>query len=113
MRWPTGPWVDDALKPHIFRQGFSSKPDRKLHCGYRVRTGLFLVAGYINKAGGSIEIADNTPQGTIFCIYSEWAKGMTQALDVVIVEMSRTWRSCIASILSRTSSARGGHRRVD
>ncbi|MDU4223877.1 MAG: histidine kinase, partial [Enterobacter asburiae] len=31
--------------------------------------GLFLVAGYIDKAGGSIEIADNTPQGTIFSVF--------------------------------------------
>jgi two-component system cit operon sensor histidine kinase CitA len=31
--------------------------------------GLYLVAGYIDKAGGSIEIADNTPQGTIFSVF--------------------------------------------
>ena len=62
--------VDDALKPHIFRQGFSSKPDSENDIvGTEHGIGLFLVAGYINKAGGSIEIADNTPQGTIFSVF--------------------------------------------
>ena len=62
--------VDDALKPHIFRQGFSSKPDSENDIvGTEHGIGLFLVAGYIDKAGGSIEIADNTPQGTIFSVF--------------------------------------------
>jgi two-component system cit operon sensor histidine kinase CitA len=62
--------VDDAMKPHIFRQGFSSKPDSENDIvGTEHGIGLFLVAGYIDKAGGSIEIADNTPQGTIFSVF--------------------------------------------
>jgi two-component system response regulator CitB len=51
--------------------------------------GLFLVAGYIDKAGGSIEIADNTPQGTIFlCLFRSTGlkHDTTRPLDVVIVE---------------------------
>jgi two-component system cit operon sensor histidine kinase CitA len=27
------------------------------------------VAGYIDKAGGNIEITDNNPQGTIFTVF--------------------------------------------
>jgi len=27
------------------------------------------VAGYVRQAGGSIEISDNTPQGTIFSVF--------------------------------------------
>ena len=62
--------VDDTMKPHIFRQGFSSKPDSENDIvGTEHGIGLFLVAGYIDKAGGSIEIADNTPQGTIFSVF--------------------------------------------
>ena len=62
--------VEDAMKPHIFRQGFSSKPERENDIvGTEHGIGLYLVAGYIDKAGGSIEIADNTPQGTIFSVF--------------------------------------------
>ena len=62
--------VEDAMKPHIFRQGFSSKPDSENDIvGTEHGIGLYLVAGYIDKAGGSIEIADNTPQGTIFSVF--------------------------------------------
>lgn len=63
--------VEDAMKPHIFRRGFSSKPERENDIvGTEHGIGLYLVAGYIDKAGGSIEIADNTPQGTIFlCLF--------------------------------------------
>ena len=62
--------VDEAVKPHIFRQGFSSKPESENDIvGTEHGIGLFLVAGYIRKAGGSIEIADNTPQGTIFSVF--------------------------------------------
>jgi two-component system cit operon sensor histidine kinase CitA len=63
--------VEDAMKPHIFRQGFSSKPERENDIvGTEHGIGLYLVAGYIDKAGGSIEIADNTPQGLFFlCLF--------------------------------------------
>ncbi|KFC10533.1 sensor kinase [Trabulsiella guamensis ATCC 49490] len=68
--------VDDALKPHIFRQGFSSKPESGNEIvGTEHGIGLFLVAGYIDKAGGNIEISDNLPQGTIFSAFIPYRQG--------------------------------------
>ncbi|WP_368542884.1 ATP-binding protein [Enterobacter soli] len=61
--------VEDAVKPQLFRQGFTSKPDAGNEIiGSEHGIGLFLVAGYVEKAGGNIEITDNTPQGTIFTV---------------------------------------------
>lgn len=62
--------VNDALKPHIFEQGVTSKPtDGGDLAGSDHGIGLYLVAGYVRQAGGSIEIADNRPQGTIFSVF--------------------------------------------
>ncbi len=62
--------VDDELKPHIFEQGVTSKPSNDDGMGgLEHGIGLYLVAGYVHQAGGSIEIADNTPQGTIFSVF--------------------------------------------
>jgi two-component system cit operon sensor histidine kinase CitA len=56
--------VDEAMKPHIFEQGFTSKPtDSSELTGSEHGIGLYLVAGYVRRAGGSIEISDNIPQG--------------------------------------------------
>ncbi|MEZ3500654.1 ATP-binding protein [Pantoea sp. KPR_PJ] len=62
--------VDDALKPHLFEQGVTSKPS----CGNEATgsehgLGLYLAAGYVHQAGGSIEIEHNSPQGTIFSVF--------------------------------------------
>lgn len=71
--------VDDAMKPHIFQQGFSSKPDTGNEItGSEHGIGLFLVAGYIDKAGGNIEITDNTPQGTIFTVFIPFKPSVRQ-----------------------------------
>ncbi|MGT8857131.1 ATP-binding protein [Enterobacter sp. 186315] len=71
--------VDDAMKPHIFRQGFTSKPDAGNEItGSEHGIGLFLVAGYVDKAGGSIEIADNAPQGTIFTVFIPFQPSVRQ-----------------------------------
>jgi two-component system cit operon sensor histidine kinase CitA len=71
--------VDDAMKPHIFQQGFSSKPDSGNEItGSEHGIGLFLVAGYIDKAGGNIEITDNTPQGTIFTVFIPFKPSVRQ-----------------------------------
>lgn len=62
--------IEDALKPHIFEQGVSSKPS-SLHemAGSDHGIGLYLVAGYVDQADGTIEVTDNTPQGTIFSVF--------------------------------------------
>lgn len=71
--------VDDAMKPHIFEQGFSSKPASSNEIvGSEHGIGLFLVAGYVGKAGGSIEISDNTPQGTIFSVFIPYTRPIRQ-----------------------------------
>jgi len=71
--------VDDAMKPHIFRQGFTSKPDAGDEItGSEHGIGLFLVAGYVDKAGGSIEIVDNAPQGTIFTVFIPFQPSVRQ-----------------------------------
>lgn len=62
--------INDQLKPRIFEQGITSKPqssDEKV--GPEHGIGLYLVAGYVNQAGGSIEITDNKPQGTLFSVF--------------------------------------------
>jgi two-component system cit operon sensor histidine kinase CitA len=65
-----GAGVDDALKPHIFEQGTTSKPSHGHElAGSDHGIGLYLVAGYVNRAGGSIEVTDNVPQGTIFSVF--------------------------------------------
>lgn len=62
--------VDEAMKPHIFEQGFTSKPtDSSELTGSEHGIGLYLVAGYVRRAGGSIEISDNIPQGTVFSVF--------------------------------------------
>ncbi|MFJ5157604.1 ATP-binding protein [Pantoea sp. NPDC088449] len=62
--------VDEAIKPHLFEQGVTSKPtsgDDMLGSEHGI--GLYLAAGYVHQAGGSIEISENAPQGTIFSIF--------------------------------------------
>lgn len=62
--------VDEAMKPHIFEQGFTSKPaDGSELTGSEHGIGLYLVAGAVRRAGGSIEISDNVPQGTVFSVF--------------------------------------------
>lgn len=62
--------VDEAMKPHIFEQGFTSKPtDSSELTGAEHGIGLYLVAGYVRRAGGSIEMSDNIPQGTVFSVF--------------------------------------------
>lgn len=62
--------VNDELKPHLFEQGVTTKPS-SIHemAGSEHGIGLYLVASYVHQAHGSIEITDNTPQGTIFSVF--------------------------------------------
>ncbi|WP_312184658.1 sensor histidine kinase [Pantoea sp. CTOTU46764] len=62
--------IDGSIKPHLFEQGVTSKPnsgDDMLGAEHGI--GLYLAAGYVQQAGGSIEISDNSPQGTIFSVF--------------------------------------------
>jgi len=69
-----GSGVDDDLKPRLFEQGVTSKPSGDHDTtGAEHGIGLYLVAGYVRQAGGSIEISDNTPQGTIFSVFIPYA----------------------------------------
>jgi two-component system, CitB family, cit operon sensor histidine kinase CitA len=62
--------VDEALKPHLFEQGVTSKPARDDDLlGAEHGIGLYLAASYVHQAGGSIEIEENSPQGTIFSVF--------------------------------------------
>ena len=62
--------VDDELKPQLFEQGVTTKPS-SIHemAGSEHGIGLYLVASYVHQVHGSIEITDNTPQGTIFSVF--------------------------------------------
>ncbi|WET39614.1 sensor histidine kinase [Citrobacter enshiensis] len=73
--------VDDAAKPHLFTQGFSSKPENGDDIiGSEHGIGLYLAAGYISKAGGSIEITNNIPQGTIFSVFIPYTHSSSTGL---------------------------------
>ncbi|MBJ3813898.1 sensor histidine kinase [Shimwellia pseudoproteus] len=62
--------VEDAIKPQIFTLGFTSKPAVDgAPAGPEHGIGLYLAAGYVRQAGGSIEISDNAPQGAIFSVF--------------------------------------------
>ena len=70
--------VDDAMKPHLFEQGFTSKSaDGSELIGSEHGIGLYLVAGYVRRAGGSIEISDNVPQGTVFSVFIPFQTALT------------------------------------
>ena len=70
--------VDEAMKPHIFEQGFTSKSaDGSEFTGSEHGIGLYLVAGYVRRAGGSIEINDNVPQGTVFSVFIPFQTTLT------------------------------------
>ncbi|MNP58823.1 Sensor histidine kinase CitA [compost metagenome] len=68
--------MDDALKPHLFEQGVTSKPQTNDElAGAEHGIGLYLVAGYVQGAGGNIEVTDNTPQGTLFSVFIPFETG--------------------------------------
>lgn len=66
----SGCGIDDAMKPHLFEQGFTSKssPGSEL-TGSEHGIGLYMVAGYVHQAGGTIEMTNNIPTGTLFSVF--------------------------------------------
>ncbi|MBS0971685.1 histidine kinase [Chimaeribacter arupi] len=55
--------IDPALRASLFEAGVTSKPagDHGI--------GLYLVSRYVTQAGGLIEVADNSPCGTLFSLF--------------------------------------------
>lgn len=72
--------VDDVMKAQIFEQGVTSKPAGDSLAGAEHGIGLYLVAGYVEQAGGSIEISDNAPQGTLFSVFIPYHASNTTGL---------------------------------
>lgn len=55
--------IAPALRDSLFKAGVTSKPEGDHGIG------LYLVARYVAQAGGLIEVADNTPRGTLFSLF--------------------------------------------
>lgn len=57
--------VPDVLKDKIFEQGVSSKVEEPGEHGI----GLYLIARYVGRCGGTITLEDNQPYGTLFSVF--------------------------------------------
>jgi len=55
--------LDPDIREHMFERGITTK-----HSGNH-GIGLYLIASYVMQAGGTIEISDNIPHGTIFSLF--------------------------------------------
>ena len=55
--------IDPAIRDHIFQRGITTKT-RGDH-----GIGLYLIEHYVTQAGGTIEVADNSPRGAIFTLF--------------------------------------------
>ena len=58
-----GVGITPAIRERIFERGITTKT-RGDH-----GIGLYLIESYVTQAGGSIEVADNTPRGAIFSLF--------------------------------------------
>lgn len=58
-----GVGISPALREHIFERGVTTKT----HGDHGI--GLYLIESYVIQAGGTIEVADNTPHGAIFSLF--------------------------------------------
>jgi two-component system cit operon sensor histidine kinase CitA len=67
--------VEDAMKPHIFRQGFSSKPDSENDIvGTEHGIGLFWWQDISTRLAAALRLPTTRRRDYFFCVYSEWAK---------------------------------------
>lgn len=57
--------VPDTLKDKIFEQGVSTKAEEPGEHGI----GLYLIARYVGRCGGTITLEDNQPYGTLFSVF--------------------------------------------
>ncbi len=55
--------IDPAIRDHIFERGITTKT-RGDH-----GIGLYLIEHYVTQAGGTIEVADNSPRGAILTLF--------------------------------------------
>ncbi|MGS3449796.1 ATP-binding protein [Klebsiella electrica] len=55
--------IGPAIRDHIFERGITTKT-RGDH-----GIGLYLIEHYVTQAGGTIEVADNSPRGAIFTLF--------------------------------------------
>lgn len=58
-----GTGITPAIRERIFERGITTKT-RGDH-----GIGLYLIESYVTQAGGTIEVADNTPRGAIFSLF--------------------------------------------
>lgn len=58
-----GVGITPALRQHMFERGMTTK--RSGDHGI----GLYLISSYVTQVGGSIEVSDNAPRGTIFSLF--------------------------------------------
>ena len=58
-----GVGIDPAIRERIFERGITTKT-RGDH-----GIGLYLIASYVSQAGGTVEVSDNMPNGTIFSLF--------------------------------------------
>lgn len=56
-----------GIKPEIRERIFERGITTKTHGDHGI--GLYLIESYVTQAGGSIEVADNTPRGAIFSLF--------------------------------------------
>ena len=59
-----GVGIKPEIRERIFERGITTKT-RGDH-----GIGLYLIESYVTQAGGAIEIADNSPRGAIFSLFS-------------------------------------------
>lgn len=57
--------VPESLCEKIFEQGVSTRTDESGEHGI----GLYLIAGYVGRCGGTITLEDNVPCGTVFSVF--------------------------------------------
>lgn len=62
----TGKGISDADKQHIFERFYRGSDTSDLNTGTGI--GLSLVYEYTKLHGGSVEVCDNTPKGTVFSV---------------------------------------------
>ncbi|WP_438303700.1 ATP-binding protein [Raoultella ornithinolytica] len=55
--------IDPAIRDHIFERGITTK----IRGDHGI--GLYLIEHYVTQAGGTIEVADNSPRGAIFTLF--------------------------------------------